>query len=61
MTSKHWNWRTTLAGLIAIASLFVNKPAAQVIATPEDLAIIAGAMGLMFSRDAANKNSNTPN
>lgn len=57
---KRFNWRTTLAGLITIASLFVNKPADQVLRSPENLSIIIAGVGLILSRDSANSSPIKP-
>lgn len=51
---RKFNWRTTLAGLITIGSLFLDKPATAVITNPNDLAVIVAGVGLILSRDSAN-------
>lgn len=51
------NWRTTLAGVLAIAGVFVKTPdVATVLCDPDHLAIIAAGIGLILSRDAGDKN-----
>ena len=55
---KRFNWRTSLAGIIAIVSVFLNKPVEVVLQNPSDLATIVAGVGLILARDAANSRVN---
>ena len=49
------NWKTTLMGIFALASLFLNKTPREVFTSQETIAQVVVAVGLILAKDGTQK------